>query len=32
MYGSIYQEMLPVEAVDYTPPVAVVYIIDASEV
>ena len=30
MYGSIYQEMLPVEAVDYTPPVAVVYIIDAS--
>ena len=30
MYGSVYQEMLPVEAVDYTPPVAVVYIIDAS--
>lgn len=30
MFGSLYQEMLPVEAIDYTPPVGVVFIIDAS--
>ena len=30
MYGSTYQKMLPVEAVDYTPPVGVVVIIDRS--
>jgi len=30
MYGSIYQEMLPVEIVNYTPPVAVMIIIDRS--
>lgn len=30
MYGSVYQDLLPVEAVNYTPPVGVVYIIDAS--
>ena len=28
--GTLYQEMLPVEAVDYTPPIAVVFIIDRS--
>lgn len=30
MYGTQYQEMLPVQAINYTPPVAVVIIIDAS--
>jgi uncharacterized membrane protein len=30
MYGSIYQEMLPVQAINYTPPVAVMVIIDTS--
>lgn len=30
MYGTAYQEMLPVQAIDYTPPVAVVIIIDRS--
>ncbi len=30
MYGSLYQSMLPVQAVDYTPPVGVVVIIDVS--
>ena len=28
--NTLYQEMLPVEAVDYTPPIAVVFIIDRS--
>ena len=30
MYGTVYQQMLPVEIVNYTPPVAVVIIIDNS--
>ena len=30
MYGTTYQEMLPVQAIDYTPPVAVMIIIDRS--
>lgn len=30
MYGSVYQQLLPVEAINYTPPVAVVIIIDCS--
>lgn len=30
MYGTIYQQMLPVQAVNYTPPIAVVFIIDRS--
>ena len=30
MYGSIYQDMLPVEIVEYTPPVGVIIIVDAS--
>lgn len=30
MFGSIYQEMLPVEIINYTPPVAVMIIIDSS--
>ena len=30
MYGSLYQEMLPVEAINYTPPTAVMIIIDRS--
>ena len=30
MYGTVYQEMLPVEIVEYTPPVGVVIIIDTS--
>ena len=30
MYGTLYQEMLPVEAIEYTPPIAVVFIIDRS--
>ena len=30
MYGSVYQKMLPVEAVDYTPPVGVFIIVDVS--
>ncbi len=30
MYGSKYQEMLPVEVINYTPPVAVMIIIDRS--
>ena len=30
MYKSIYQNMLPVEVINYTPPVAVMIIIDAS--
>ncbi len=30
MYGSIYQQMLPVEIIDYTPPLAVMIIIDRS--
>ena len=30
MYGSLYQQMLPVEAIDYTPPVGVIFIIDRS--
>lgn len=28
MYGTLYQQMLPVEIVDYTPPTAVVIIVD----
>ena len=31
MYGSIYQEMLPVEIIEYTPPLAVMIIIDVSK-
>ena len=30
MFGSIYQDMLPVEVVNYTPPAGVIIIIDAS--
>ena len=30
MYGSIYQDMLPVEIVEYTAPVGVIIIVDAS--
>lgn len=30
LYGTVYQSMLPVEAVDYTPPVAVMLILDRS--
>lgn len=30
MYGSVYQEMLPVEAVNYTPPVGLYLIVDVS--
>ena len=30
MYGTLYQEMLPVQAIDYTPPVAVMLVIDRS--
>ena len=30
MYGSIYQDMLPVEVVKYTPPAGVIIIVDAS--
>ena len=30
MYGSIYQDMLPVEIVNYTPPAGVIIIVDAS--
>ena len=30
MYGTIYQQMLPVEAINYTPPIGVVFIIDTS--
>lgn len=30
MYNTMYQEMLPVEIIDYTPPVAVMLIIDIS--
>ena len=30
MYGTLYQQMLPVEAINYTPPVGVVLIIDRS--
>ena len=30
MYGTLYQEMLPVEAIDYTPPAGVMIIIDWS--
>lgn len=30
MYGTTYQSMLPVEVINYTPPVAVMIIIDAS--
>ncbi len=30
MYGSVYQQLLPVEAINYTPPVGVVIIIDCS--
>ena len=30
MYGTLYQEMLPVEVIPYTPPVGVMLIIDAS--
>ena len=31
MYGSIYQEMLPVEVIEYTPPLAVMILIDVSK-
>ncbi len=30
MYGSLYQQMLPVQAVNYTPPVGVVFCLDTS--
>lgn len=30
MYGSIYQQLLPVEIINYTPPVGVIIIIDCS--
>jgi len=30
MYGTLYQEMLPVQAINYTPPLGVVFIIDTS--
>ena len=30
MYDTLYQEMLPVQAIDYTPPVAVMLIVDRS--
>ncbi len=30
MAGSLFQEMLPVQAIDYTPPVAVMIVIDSS--
>lgn len=30
MIGSLYQQMLPVQVVDYTPPVGVIFIIDRS--
>lgn len=30
MYGSLFQQMLPVQAINYTPPVAVMFIIDHS--
>ena len=30
MYGSLYQEMLPVEVIEYTPPAAVMILIDCS--
>ena len=30
MYGTLYQEMLPVQAIDYTPPIGVMIIIDRS--
>ena len=30
MYGTLYQEMLPVQAINYTPPVAVMIILDTS--
>ena len=30
MGGSLYQQMLPVQAIDYTPPVGVIFILDTS--
>ncbi len=30
LYGSLYQEMLPVEAIEYTPPLGVMIVIDVS--
>ena len=30
MYGTVYQQLLPVEIINYTPPVAVIIIIDRS--
>lgn len=30
MYGTLYQEMLPVQAINYTPPVAVMIVLDTS--
>ncbi|MBQ8658105.1 MAG: VWA domain-containing protein [Clostridia bacterium] len=30
MYGTLYQEMLPVQAINYTPPLGVVFIVDRS--
>lgn len=30
MYGSLYQQMLPVEAISYTPPVGVMIVVDVS--
>ena len=30
MYGTLYQQMLPVEVINYTPPVAVMIVIDCS--
>ena len=30
MYGSLYQELLPVEVINYTPPAAIVFVVDTS--
>lgn len=30
MYGTLYQELLPVEIINYTPPTAVVFVVDTS--
>ena len=30
MYGTIYQDMLPVEVIEYTPPTAIMFVIDRS--
>ena len=30
MYGTVYQQMLPVQAINYTPPIGVIVIVDSS--